>query len=248
MWLGDFMPSEATRQLLEQMQREAQQSADMIVASLRESSGYPHQAVVEFPFPTVDAALQFNLTTTEHIRYRRQPQTTGSATYTLRIGTTQVGVIRIRAVLSSSTHIALEIAAAVNAMEEMQKLSITGYLPGMLWAFMEGLYIDERNMEELSKTTEALLVEISPIIVPTVPDLEDISRPRPNTNEPPTKDAPIEEWLDWREAQLHRGRTTHDVSFAKLSRLTEGKYSSSQFKHHNSKRQARTKSEPKRTE
>jgi hypothetical protein len=238
------MPSKATQELLEQMRVETIASANAMIESFQEITKRPREAAIEIPFISIDASLQQYLSTQqEQLRYQRQAQSAGSATYTLRLGTKIVGSLRIRAVLNNSTHVALEVAATVGKMEELPKLFTTGYLISLLWSFVEGTYKDQQRMRDMIKSTDALLAQTSSMVVLPPPKLDAPEPQRQVTNEPPSPDAPIEEWLEWQEAQIRRGRSARSVSFSRLSDLSKNKYSKSQFKHASSKRK-RTKLEP----
>jgi hypothetical protein len=238
---NDKVKKSAAQEHLEQIQRDAQRSVDMLLASLREAAAYPREATVRFPFLTVDAALHLFLSGQKPMQYRRQGQSAGSAIYTLRYGSIVAGTIQIRAVLDGATHITTEINAGVDKMDEPLKLYMTSQLPSTLWAFVEWLHEDEHNMTELSKRTESFLIETSPVIVATPPELEDLAQQRPKTNEPPAKGAPFEDWLDWREAQISRRGRIHSLSYKRLSEMSG--YSESFLKRKGAERSKQTTSE-----
>ena len=158
-------------ELIEQMVRDTKRvhaTLEQIQFSLQAATEWPREAVVEFPFLTVDAALGPCLDEMENFRYRRQGLSSGSARYTLRFGSETVGFITLRAVMASNTYIALEVVNLGKLTDSVQSF-LLWQLPSILWAFIEGLYIDEHNMKKLAESTEQVLPTISPVLVPAPP-------------------------------------------------------------------------------
>jgi hypothetical protein len=180
---------------------------------------HPSEVRLFYPFTITDAALNTFLTeksTVMRFRARWRQTSSGSASYTIMTeGKRKLGELVIR---------------AIGEQETFLKADTTGPLPDYLpWILMQFVWWLPTNM---------LMIKASAYQAPKPPGpppapLEQEPK-RPTIDEPPARDDPIDDWLDWRERQIARGRRGHAVSYNRLSTMSI--YSKSQFTYHAKKR------------
>ena len=156
-----------------------------------------------------------------HLRGQWKQLTHGSSSHLIRTGDQVIGEFRAHTMSNEQTHI--EVIT--------RDLANMNYLLWLLAWFVTWWW--KREIPRLQG-----LPDRSHLIPPNdPPPLTIPPRTRRTSHEPPDKKAPIDDWLDWREAELARGRGRNSVSFRRVSEMEDCIYSEDQLTRRNRARQ-----------
>jgi hypothetical protein len=177
------------------------------------------------PFFVADALIEYLIRPTRFsesprgLRIRRVAMSSGSARYEYRWNKVLLAQIQIRAITAQSTLIETFTEATEHPGQQMADVSIQIIMTRLAGREESDAIDTEQTVHRL----EARLLELI--------QGSDQAKRAALSHEPPARDAPIDEWLDWRDRQIERGRT---VSYTKLSAMSD--YNDNQFKYAQSKR------------
>jgi hypothetical protein len=190
------------------------------------SDEYPQHFFAPYPFAVTDAALRAFLDeygTEMKFRARWFQTSAGSARHTITSRGGSLGEFHTRATADQTTYIRV---IAANPLPT--------YAPWLLAKFTFWVHTEILKLRALEAN------QIAPSPPGSPPQLPPTAPKESSTNEPPDRDAPIHDWLDWRDAQKQRGR---NISLPYIAR--QSRHPLSTLKKHSAARNQRgTKEEP----